>query len=182
MNFFVCLFVFLEFFLYLHFKCFPLSRSPLQKSPIPSPLPLWECFPTLPLPSSHPGIPLHWGIEHPQARGPLLPLMFNKAILCHICGQHHGSLHVYSLVGGPVPGSSEGGGVWPVDTVAPSMELQTPSAPSVPSPVPPSGTPELSPMVVCELPPLYLSGSGNASQETALWVRLSSASTSQHPQ
>ena len=31
-------------------------------------------------------------------------------------------------------------GVWPVDTVAPSMGLQTPSASSVPSPTPPSGT------------------------------------------
>jgi hypothetical protein len=26
--------------------------------------------------------------------------MSNKAILCHICGQSDGSLHVYSLVGG----------------------------------------------------------------------------------
>jgi hypothetical protein len=34
-------FFLLHFFLYLHFKCFPLSRSPLQKLPIPSPpLPL----------------------------------------------------------------------------------------------------------------------------------------------
>jgi hypothetical protein len=31
--------------------------------------------------------------------------------------------------------------MWPVDTVAPSMVLQTPSAPSVPSPTPPSGIP-----------------------------------------
>ena len=46
------------------------------------------------------------GMEHPQAQGPLLPLMSNKAILSHIRGQHHGSLHVYFLVGGPVSGSS----------------------------------------------------------------------------
>jgi hypothetical protein len=59
-------------------------------------------------------------------------------------------------------------GVWSVDTVAPSMGLQTPSAPSVPSPTPPSGTSRLGSMVVCELPPLYLSGSGRASQETAI--------------
>jgi hypothetical protein len=32
-------------------------------------------------------------------------------------------------------------GVWPVDTVAPGMGLQTPTAPSVPSPTPPSETP-----------------------------------------
>ena len=42
---------------------------------------------------------------------PLLPLMSNKAILCHICSQHHGSLHVYSLVDGPIPGSSRGSGL-----------------------------------------------------------------------
>ena len=44
--------------------------------------------------------------ECPQARGSLFPLMSNKAILCYICGQHHGLLHVYSLVGGSVPRSS----------------------------------------------------------------------------
>jgi hypothetical protein len=59
-----------------------------------------------------------------------------------------------------------GEGVWPVDTVALSMGLQIPSAPSVPSPILLWETPELSPMVDCELPPLYLSGSGRASQKT----------------
>ena len=83
--------------------------------------------PTNLLPPSRPGIPLSWGMEHPQAQGPLLQLMFNKAILCHICGRSHGSFHVYSLVGSPVSGSSEGG-VWPVDTVGPPMGLQTSSA------------------------------------------------------
>jgi hypothetical protein len=40
--------------------------------------------------------------------------MPNKVILCYICGWSHGSLHVYSLVGGSVPGSSGRGGqvVW----------------------------------------------------------------------
>jgi hypothetical protein len=33
-------------------------------------------------------------------------LRANKAIFCYICGWSHGSLHVYSLVGGLVPGSS----------------------------------------------------------------------------
>jgi hypothetical protein len=28
--------------------------------------------------------------------------MSNKAVLCHICSQSHGSLHVYSLAGSPV--------------------------------------------------------------------------------
>jgi hypothetical protein len=59
--------------------------------------------PTYPLPPSHTGIPLHWGIEPSQAQGLLLPLMVNKVILCHICSRSPRSLHVYSLVGGPVP-------------------------------------------------------------------------------
>ena len=95
-------------------------RNPYPILPPPAPLPSY------PLPSSCPGIPLHWGIKHPQAQGPLLPLMSNKAIFCHICGQCHGLLYVSSLVGGPVPGSSRG--VGPVDTVVPFMGLQTPSA------------------------------------------------------
>jgi hypothetical protein len=33
-------------------------------------------------------------------------LMFNKAIFCYICSWSHGSLHVYSLVCGLVPGGS----------------------------------------------------------------------------
>jgi hypothetical protein len=139
----------------------PASMRVLLHSPTPILLP-WH-YPTL-------------GIEHPQARGPLLLQMTNKAILCHICGQRHGSLHVYSLVGGPVPGSSGGGGgVWLLDTIAPSMGLQIPSAPSVLSPSPPSGTPELSSMVGWELPPvvvrLWQSLSGNNH------IRLPSAST-----
>jgi hypothetical protein len=58
--------------------------------------------------------------------------------------------------------------IWPVDTVASSMGMQTPSALSVPSPTPPLETPELSPMAGCNLPPLYLSGSGRVSQETVI--------------
>ena len=40
----------LDIFLYLQFKCYPLSRSPTPKLPIPSPLPLllWGCSPTHP--------------------------------------------------------------------------------------------------------------------------------------
>ena len=36
--------------------------------------------------------------------------MSDKAILCYICSWSHGSLHVYSLVGGLVSGSSGGTG------------------------------------------------------------------------
>jgi hypothetical protein len=104
---------FIGYFLYLHFKCYLLSRSPLWKPPIPSPSPcLYEGAPPSihPLLPSSPDIPLHWGIEPPQAQGPFLPLMSNKSILCHICSWSHGSLHVHYWVGGPVSGSSGVGG------------------------------------------------------------------------
>jgi hypothetical protein len=64
------------FFLYLHFKCYPISLFPLQKTLIlssPSP-----CSPTHPLPLPDPGIPLHWGIELAQDQGSLLPLMLHR--------------------------------------------------------------------------------------------------------
>ena len=56
----------------------------------------------------HPPASLSWhsptlGHQPIQAQGPLLPLM---SIPCYICSLHHGSLHVYSLVGGLVPRSS----------------------------------------------------------------------------
>jgi hypothetical protein len=101
--------LFIGYFLHLHFKCYPHSRSPPQKLPITSPSPcLYKSAPppTYLLPSFLPGISLHWGFEHTQAQGHLLPLMSNKAVLCHICSQSRGSCHVYSLVGGPVPGNS----------------------------------------------------------------------------
>jgi hypothetical protein len=76
---------------------------------MPSPLPplLWWCSPTHPptltsLPLALPS----WSIESLQDRGPPLPLMPDKAILCYISSWSHGSLHVYSLVGDLVPGSS----------------------------------------------------------------------------
>jgi hypothetical protein len=37
-------------------------------------------------------------------------LMASKAILCYICIWNHESLHVYSLIGGLVPGNSGGTG------------------------------------------------------------------------
>ena len=89
--------------------------SPFQVSPPESPIP-FSCFyesapPTtyLLLPSC-PGIPLHWGIKPSQNQGPLLPLMPDNAILCYIYSWSHGLLHVYSLVGSLVPGSSEESG------------------------------------------------------------------------
>jgi hypothetical protein len=70
------------YFTCLHFKCYPLSRLPLCKPPIPFPLTLllWECSPTHPPTPTHcPNIPLHWGIKPSQDQGPPLPSMPNKA-------------------------------------------------------------------------------------------------------
>jgi hypothetical protein len=64
--------------------------------------------------------------------------MPDKAILCCICSWSHGSLHVYPLVGGLVPGNS--GGVRLIYIVVPPMGLQTLSALLVLSLTPPLGT------------------------------------------
>jgi hypothetical protein len=94
--------------------------SPFLISPLRNPLshPPSSCFcegvllPTCPfLPHRH-SILLCWGIKPSQDQGPPLPLMPDKAILCYICCWSHGSLHVYSLVDGLVPGSSEGSVWW----------------------------------------------------------------------
>jgi hypothetical protein len=49
LNFFFKFFlknIFIRYFLYLHFKCYPPSWFPLRKPPIPSPLPLHTHQPT----------------------------------------------------------------------------------------------------------------------------------------
>jgi hypothetical protein len=63
-----------------------------------------------------------------------------EAILCYMCDWSHGLLHVYSLVGGLVPGSSGDGRGWLFDIVVCPMRLQTPSSPSVLYLIPPLGT------------------------------------------
>jgi hypothetical protein len=152
----------LGYFCYLHFKCFPLSRSPLWNLPISLPHSLTSMR-VLP----HPPIPFlpSWEALNPQAQGTFLPLMSNKAI---------SSTYVASTMGAPFVFSGWWSSPWelqrvsPVDPLAPSKGLQTLSAPSVPSPSPPSGTSELSLMIGCEIPPLYLSGTDRASQEAAI--------------
>ena len=62
------------------------------------------------LPPPRPSISLHWGIEPSWDQGSPLPLMPDKAILCYMSVSSHGTLHVYSLVGGLVPGSSGSSG------------------------------------------------------------------------
>jgi hypothetical protein len=111
----VCLFVCLGIYIYTlstfqTLSSFQLSTTkPLISFPSP-------CFyesdprPIHSLPSPLPGIPLYCGTEPSQDQGSLLPLMPNKTIFCYICGWSSGSLHVYFLVGGLVPGSSERSG------------------------------------------------------------------------
>jgi hypothetical protein len=70
--------------------------------PIPWPPASVRVCPHLLLPPC-PHIPLHWDIEPSWDQGPLLSLMLDKAILCYIYSWSHGSLHVYSLVGGLYP-------------------------------------------------------------------------------
>jgi len=99
---------FLDFLIYISnvisFLSFQ-SINPLSHPPSP-------CFyngvppPIHSFPTSHPNIPLHWGIKPWQDQGLILPLVPNKAILCYICNWSHGSVHVCFLGGGLVPVSS----------------------------------------------------------------------------
>jgi hypothetical protein len=73
------------------------------------------------------------------------------------------SLHVYSLVGSPEPCSYQRSGL--LTLLLPPCGCNTPQLLQSNSSM---GSPKFSPMVGCELPPLYLSGSGRASQESAL--------------
>ena len=151
---------FFYYFLYLHFKCYPLSpsESPISHPHLAPPL-------THPLLIPCPGTPLHWGIEPSQGQGPLLPLMLDKDILCHICSGSHKFHHVYSLVGVLVPGSSGYTGwfillflLWAANSFS---SLGPFSSFSIRDPI-------LSSMVGCEYPTLYLSVTGRASQERAI--------------
>ena len=145
--------------------CFPglPSRNPYPM--LSSPASLRVLPTTLP---SNTGIPLHWGTKPPQAQGPLLPLMSSKAILCHLCGWSHGSLHVYSLVGSILPRSSPKGAATFPSSFSPFSNSSIRDT-------------ALSPMAGCGHPHLYFvrlwqSISGDSH------IRLQSSSTSQHPQ
>ena len=100
---------FIGYFIYLHIKCYLLSLLLLHKSAIPSHLSLllWSCSPNhMSTPSSFLCILLCWVIEPSQDHEPPLPLIADKVILGYICSWSHESLHMSSLFGGLVPGSS----------------------------------------------------------------------------
>ena len=90
---------------------------------IPFPYSASPCSLTHPFPMSSTGILLSWGNEPSQFQVPLLSLIFYQAILCYSCCWSYEILHVYSLIGGYIPGSS---GVWVSSYCCSSMGLEIP--------------------------------------------------------
>jgi len=139
----ISFFFLIGYFMYLHFKCYPLSWLP----PLPSPLPLASVrMLSLPPTYSHlTTLAFPYTGETSLYRNKGFLLMPDNAILCCTCSWSQGSLYVYSLVGSLVPGSSAGCAgwgvwVWLVDIVVLPMGLQTSSAPSVLFLTPPLGS------------------------------------------
>ena len=105
------IFFFYWIFSLFAFQMLSLFLFHLQKLPRSSLLLLlYESVPVYnhPQPPHYPGITLEY--QPSQDHGPLLPLKPYKAIVCFICNQSHGFLHVYSLFGCLVPRSSESSG------------------------------------------------------------------------
>ena len=160
---YIVIYVWLDVFFTYISNVIPFPRFPSENALFHCPSP---CSPTYTLMLPCPGIPLYWGIESSQDQGTLLPLMSNKAILCYIRSGNHGFLHVYSLVGGLVPGSS--GGVL-VGSYCCCFYGTTSSFSSL-GPFSRSSIGDLmiSSVVFWDHPPLHLSATGRASQETAI--------------
>jgi len=138
----------------------PWSQAPTPASMrvLPHPLPTPSCLPTLAF--------LHTGACSLHRNKGLSPHWWHtRPFLCYKSCWSHGSLHVYSLVGGLVPGSS-GTSAWLICCssygVANHLNYFSPFSNSY------IGDLIRSPMVGSEHSPLYLSGCGRASQETAI--------------
>jgi hypothetical protein len=106
------------------------SKTLTKTTPIP-----FSVSPASMMVLPHP--PIHFclsALEFPYAGSSSLhrtkELQSHCCHISYICSWSHGSLHVYSLVGGLVP-ENFGGGVWLVDIVALPMGLQTPLVSSV---------------------------------------------------
>ena len=168
-----------NFLLFFSFIGYILSVSP-PESPIPFPHSTSMRGASPPTHSLLPGIHLHWGIKPPQDQAPLLPLMSNKAILCHIHCKSHESFYVYSLVGGPVPASFS---IWIVDTVAPPTHGAVgPLSSFIPFSNSSPGDPVLSPKVGWEHLGICLCICEALLEHFRIHhIRLLSARTSQHP-
>jgi len=159
--------------MYLHFKCYALSPSPIPPPyspclmrilPLP-PIHSHSQIPTHTLPPQGPDIPLHWGNQTAQDQGLFLLLMLDNDILCYLFGWRPGLLHVYSLVGGLAQGGLVRSDwlillfyLWGCKSSR-SFSLFSNSS---------TGLPIRSPMVSCNDPHLYQYGFVRASQETSI--------------
>jgi hypothetical protein len=99
-------FFLIGYFLYLYFKCFPLFRTPLWKSPVPSPLPL------LPHPTSHSSISALAFPYNGASNTFTLPIDDQQGHPLPHMQLEPCSHNLYPLVGGPVPRISRGSGWW----------------------------------------------------------------------
>jgi hypothetical protein len=172
---FLPFFPFIEYFLYLHFKCYPLSRSPLQ-NPLPSPP---ASVRVLLHPSSHSCLPA-LAFPYTGALNPLRP----RAVPPTDVQQGHPLKHMQLepwvppcvLFGGPIRGSSRGLAGWHYcsshGAANPLSSFNPFSNSSIMGPA-------LSPMVGCKHTPLYLSGSWQSLSGDS-HIRLQSANTSWH--
>ena len=124
--------------------------------------------PIHPLLPHYPSIHLLWGLEPSQDQGPPLPLMPDEAILRFLCSWSHGSLHLYSLVGGLAPGNFGGQGCLVGWYCCSSYGFANPFSSFSPFSNSSVQDPVLSSLVGCDHPPPYLSGSGRASQESSI--------------
>jgi hypothetical protein len=147
------------FFFYLQIKCYPFSGltfgSPLYHTP--SSMRLFF----------HPPTPTFWPWHSPtlrhQTRSGPRASPSTDVQQGHICGWSPGFFHLYYLV--QSPGSPRGLAGWHCCSIygaANPLRFFTPFSDST------IRDPVLNPMVGCNHPPLYLSGSGRASQEIGI--------------
>jgi hypothetical protein len=101
-------FFFIRYFLYLYFKCYPLSWFPLRKPPISSPHP--PNPPTSASLSWHSPTLGHRAFSGPRTFPPIDVQQGHPLLHMQLEPWVPPCLHVYSLVGGLAPGSSGGTG------------------------------------------------------------------------
>jgi hypothetical protein len=168
--FFFLLVILFTFQMLSPFPVFPPTPDPFKKkktSPFLKALLLWVCLPTHTPFYYHLTVlafPQEGALSIYRAKGSPLQLMPDKDILCYICDYIHGSLRVYSLIGGLVPGSSGYSGwliLFFLCGCEPLQLLQYLPNSSF-------GIPVLNLMVDYKHTHLYWSGSGRACHGTAM--------------
>ena len=104
-SFLFCFVFYWIFYVFTFQMLFPFLISPLETpSSLPAPSVSMRMLLLPYTPTSPPRHSLILGNGPFTYQGLLLLLMPDKAILCYICSWSHGSLHVYSFIGGLVPG------------------------------------------------------------------------------